>query len=71
MHSAQIVVIAMMVGAVAAGLTWFGWDLCQNLRVVVRNAAARRKAKAEADAAAQKKREAAEADARSEAKPQR
>ena len=69
MRLAQIIVIAVMVGALAAGLTWFGWDLCQNLRVVARNAAARRKAKAEA--AAQKKTEAPEADARSEAKGQR
>ena len=65
----QIIAISVTVGAVAAGLTWFGWTLFQNLRVAARNAAARRKAKAEA--AAQKKREAPEADARSEAKGQR
>jgi len=69
MQSAQIIVIAVMVGAVAAALTWFGWDLCQNLRVVAHSAAARRKAKAEA--AAPKQRDAAEADARSEAASQR
>ena len=69
MRLAQIIVIAVMVGAVAAALIWFGWDLCQNLRVVARNAAARRKAKAEA--AAQKKREALEGDARREAASQR
>ena len=69
MRLAQIIVIAVMVGAVAAALTWFGWDLCQNLRVVARKVAARRKAKAEA--AAQKKRETPEAEARSEARGQR
>ena len=69
MRLAQIIVISVMVGALAAGLTWFGWDLWQNLRVVARKVAARRKAKAEA--AAQKKLEAAEAEARSEARGQR
>jgi len=67
MRSAQIIVIAVMVGALAAALTWFGWDLCQNLRVVARNAAARLEAKAKAEAAAQKKRDAPEAEERSEA----
>ena len=65
----QIIVISVMAGAIAAGLTWFGWSLCQNLRVVARKAGARRKAKAEA--AAQKKREAPEAEDHSEAESQR
>ena len=69
MRLAQIIVISVMVGAIAAGLTWFGWDLCQNLRVVVRKVAARRKPREEA--AAQNKLEAAEAEVRSEAKGQR
>ena len=69
----QIIVISVMAGAVAAGLTWFGWSLCQNLRVVARKAAARRKAKAKAkpEAAAKKKREAPEAEEGSEAEGQR
>jgi len=68
MATAQVIVIAAMIGAVAAGVTWFGWELVQNAAVSMRTAAAKRKAAAEE--AERKKREALEAEVRSEAEGQ-
>ncbi len=36
-HPERIILIAIMAGAVAAGFTWFGWGLFQNIFAASRN----------------------------------
>jgi hypothetical protein len=43
MVMARMMVISLMVGVVAAGFVWFGFDLVQNLRVVIGRVSAKRK----------------------------
>ena len=35
-HPERIILIAVMAGIVAAGFTWFGWELLQNIFAVRR-----------------------------------
>ncbi len=50
----SLAIMAALIGLAAAGLTWFGWDLAQNLHVSMQVAAQKRKEKARAAAATKK-----------------
>ena len=50
----SLAIIAALVGFAAAGLTWFGWDLVQNLHASMQASGQRRWVKAR-DAAEKKK----------------
>jgi hypothetical protein len=58
----SLVIIAVLMGLAAAGLTWFGWDLAQNLHASMQVSVRKRIEKARA--AAQKKKAALEEEVR-------
>ena len=42
MTLATMIIISVLVGLVAGGFSWFGWELVQNLRAMLRGRAARK-----------------------------
>jgi len=50
MEQQRLIVLSVLVGVVAAGSAWFGWELYENLAAACRRARERRRAAAEAEA---------------------
>lgn len=65
----RIVILAIMVGIVTAGFTWFGWELCENVFTLIGRS--RKKKREAAEDRERVRREAAERETRErEAKEQ-